>query len=115
MPIITIRLDEALHHSVKRRAAGAQLSISEFLRPVIEDVAFPGGRYGYTGQDELLSVSIQTFAILAALAAETSPHVVERGMADARHLLRERGLLDPAKDPLSAVGKTDGRVMGDGR
>lgn len=115
MSIITIRLDEALYRRVKLRAANAQLSISEFLRPVIEDVAFPGGRYAYTGQDELLSVSIQTFAILAALASETSPQVVERGMADARHLLRERGLLDPHKDALSEVGKVTRDDVGDGR
>lgn len=115
MRTFSIKIDEALHQRLRLRAYGANLTMSEFVRPLIEEASYPGHRYVHSSQDELLSVSIQTFAILAALAAETSPHVVERGMADARHLLRERGLLDPAKDPLSAVGKTDGRDMGDGR
>ena len=115
MRTLSIRIDDALHRRLRLRAYGANLTMSEFVRPLIEEASYPGSRYVHSSQDELLSVSIQTFAILAALAAETSPRVVERGMADAQHLLRERGLLDPDKDPLSAVGETDGRDVGDRR
>ncbi|MGE6694387.1 CopG family transcriptional regulator [Sphingobium limneticum] len=107
MRTLSIKVDEALFRKLRLRAYGANLSMSEFVRPLIEEAAHPGRRYVHSSQDELLSVSIQTFAILAVLAAETSPRVVERGMADARHLLRERGLLDPEKDPLSELGRVD--------
>ncbi|MES2176197.1 MAG: CopG family transcriptional regulator [Pseudomonadota bacterium] len=107
MRTLSIKVDEALHRRLRIRASGANLSMSEFVRPLIEEAAYPGNRYVHSSQDELLSVTIQSFAILAALAAHISPQMAERGMADARHLLRERGLLDPAKDPLAQVGRVD--------
>lgn len=103
MPIITMRLDEELHRRVKIRAAGAQLSISEFLRPAIEDLAFPGGRYAYTGQDEILGVAIQTYALLAEMAAEQSPAILERAVVASRSMLRDRGLIDPLSETLSGM------------
>jgi hypothetical protein len=114
MRTLSIKIDEALHRRLRLRAYGANLTISEMVRPLLEEAAYPGSRYVHSSQDELLSVGIQTFAILAALAAETSPRVIERGMDDARHLLRERGLLDPEKDPLAQVGKVDA-APGEGR
>ncbi|ANI78491.1 hypothetical protein [Sphingobium sp. EP60837] len=104
MPIITIRLDEELHRRVKGRAANAHLSISDFLRPLLEDVAFPGGRYAYTGQDELLGIAIQTYALIVEIASvQPSPVLVERAIANAGTLMRERGLIDPAAETLAGV------------
>jgi len=105
MPVITIQLEDELHRRLKRRAANANLSISAFVRPLIEDAAIPGGRYIFTGQDELLGIAIQTFAVLAELASDQSPRVLEMGMANARTLMRDRGLLDPATDPLAEAGR----------
>lgn len=107
MPVVTIHLDHELHRQLKLRAGGANLSMSAFLRPLIEDAAFPGGRYVYTSQDELIGIAIQTFMLLAELATAQSPAVVERGMAGARVMLRERGLLKPESDPLNELGRVD--------
>ena len=41
---------------------------------------------------------IQTLAILAKSIGKRSPDILEEGIADARRLLRERGLLDPEQD-----------------
>ena len=107
MRTLSIKVDDALHRRLSIRALGANLTMSEFVRPLIEEAAYPGNRYVHSSQDELLSIAIQTFALLAALATESSPQVAERGMADARNLLRERGLLDPAKDPMAPAGRVD--------
>jgi hypothetical protein len=112
MSVVTVRVDEELHRRVKLRAANANLSVSEFLRPVIEDVAFPGGRYLFTGQDELLGVAIQTYAVMAEFVAEQSPRALERGMANARTIMRERRLVDPDTDPLAELGR-DGASNGE--
>lgn len=93
MPVITILLDDQVHRRLKLRAAGANLSMSAFLRPLIEDAAFPGGRYVYTSQDELLGIAIQTFAFVAELTAAHSSRAFDQGTASARAMLRERGLL----------------------
>jgi hypothetical protein len=105
MPVVTIHLDHELHGQLKLRAAGAGLSMSAFLRPLIEDAAFPGGRYVYTTQDELIGIAIQTFVLVAELAGANSPALVERGMANARLMLRDRGLLKPEDDPLRDLGR----------
>ena len=107
MSTITIRLDDRLHRRLKLRAAHANLSVAAFLRPLIEDAAYPGGRYVYTGQDELIGIAIQTFSLVAELAAAQSPSILEQGMTNARNMLRERGLLDPQNDPLAEVGRVD--------
>ena len=89
---ITLRVDDDIHRRLSRRARMAGVTLSEMLKPAIEEVVFPGGRYVFTGQDELLTVALQTFALVAELAGERSG-LVERGTANARLMLRERGLL----------------------
>jgi len=108
MKTLSVKVDEALYRKLRLRAYGANLTVSQFVRPLIEEAAHPGTRYVHSSQDELLSVAIQTFAMVAALAADTAPHAIEKGMADARHLLRDKGLLDPERDPLSQTGRVDG-------
>jgi hypothetical protein len=100
MPVVTIYLDDMLHRRLKRRAFGANLSISAFVRPLIEDAASPGGRYVYTSQDELLGIAIQSFMLMSEMALAQSPAIVERAMLQARAMLHERGLFDP-DPPLS--------------
>lgn len=111
MPVITIQLDHELHRRLKHRAANANLSISAFVRPLIEDAAFPGSRYLFTGNDELLGIAIQTYTTMAEYIAEQSPGALERGLANARVIMRDRHLLDPATDPLAEFGRgTAGEV-----
>ena len=104
MPVITIQLDHDVHRRLKLRAAGANLSISAFVRPLIEDAAYPGGRYVYTSQDELIGIAIQTFAIIAELAGAQAPRALEQGLAQARNMLRERGLLGSDLDAVAGTG-----------
>ncbi|GFZ77899.1 CopG family transcriptional regulator [Sphingobium fuliginis] len=113
MPVITIQLEGELHRRLKRRAATANLSISALVRPLIEDVAI--GRGGYTGQDELMGIAIQTYALVAEMVADRSPQLLARGTANARLLMRDRGLLDPSEDPLSDVGRGGFRGEEDGQ
>lgn len=98
MPTMTIRIDDEVYYRLRLRAAGANLSISAFLRPLIRDAAMPGGCYVYTAQDELLGVAIQSFAILAELANAHSPELLERAASNGRELLRGRGLLGPDQE-----------------
>lgn len=113
MPVITIKLDDELHRRLRLRAAGANLSLSAFLRPLIEDAAYPGGRYVYTVQDELLGIALQSFAILAELANAQSPEVLARGTSKARDLLRDRGLLpDDNGSPADPDRHGSGRARG---
>lgn len=115
MPVITIQLEQELHRRLKRRAATANLSISALVRPLIEDVAIGRGGYIFTGQDELMGIAIQTYALVAEMAADQSPQILSRGTANARLLMRDRGLLDPSEDPLAdlrsgvALGEEDGQ------
>ena len=106
MRTLSIRIDDALHRRLRLRAYGANLSVSEFLRPLIEDAAVPGGRYAYTSQDELLGVALQTYALLAEMAAQQSGGIVERALTASRAMLRERGLLDPEEEAASGMRPT---------
>ena len=115
MRTLSIRIDDALHRRLRLRAYGANLSVSEFLRPLIEDAAVPGGRYAYTGQDELLGVALQTYALLAEMAAQQSGGIVERALAASRAMLRERGLLDPEEEVASGMWPTSLRKEGRGQ
>jgi hypothetical protein len=99
--ILSIRVDNDLHRRLRHRSAAAHLSLSQLLRPLLEEAAWPSGRYVFTGQDELLGIAIQTFAIIAELAGAQSPSLLERGSHEARRLMRERGLLDPEITPVS--------------
>ena len=90
---ISVRIDGALHARLIRRAAGADLGFSAFVRAVLQQAADPGGRYIYSSQDEILATCIQILTLLATATGEQSPAALERGMADARTLLLQRGLL----------------------
>lgn len=95
---VSVRVDATLYLSLQHRALGANLSLSDFVRSVLNQAVDPRGRYIYSSQDELLATSIQILTLLATSIAHRAPEVLERGMADARATLRERGLLDPEQD-----------------
>lgn len=90
---ISVRVDPALYLRLQRRAQGANLSLSDFVRSVLAEAADPRGRYIYSSQDELLATGIQILTLLATAIGERSPQVLERGMRDARAVLEQRGLL----------------------
>ena len=92
---LNIRVDDALHERLNRRAHGANLSLSAFARSVLEQAADPGRRYVFSSQDEILATCIQILTILATSVGRRSPETLEKGMAEAQDLLRERGLLGP--------------------
>jgi hypothetical protein len=91
---ISVRIDDALYERLNRRAAGADLSFSKFVRSVLEQAADPGGRYIYSSQDEILATCIQIFSIVATATGQQSPKALEQAKADARDMLIKRGLLD---------------------
>ena len=99
MARITIRIDDALCERLQRRARKVGISVAELLRPAIDQAADPRGGYVYTTQDEILSCVLQTLSILAASVRRRSPETLEQGMADARALLLEKGLLSPDEQP----------------
>jgi hypothetical protein len=98
VPRLTIRLDQALFERLIERAASHQLTPSRYVRELLSRE--PGVDLGghHARFDELHATSIQTLAIVAASVGKTAPDVLEQGMADARDLLRDRGLLDPEAD-----------------
>lgn len=93
---INFRLDEALHERLHRRALGAGLSLSAYIRKVLEQAVDERGRYVFSSQDEILATSIQILSILATSVSQQSPKALEQGMAEARVILAERGLLGQA-------------------
>ena len=95
---ITVRVDPGLHERLLRRAAGADLPFSTFIRSVLQQAADPGGRYIYSSHDEILATCIQILSILATSVSNRAPDTLAKGMAEAKDLLRQRGLLDPEQD-----------------
>lgn len=95
MARVTIRIDDALYERLQRRARKVGVSVAELLRPAIDQAADPRSGYVYTTQDEILSGVIQTLAIVAASIRRRSPETLEEGMADAKQMLNDRGLLPP--------------------
>lgn len=90
---LSVRLDPSLHDRLQRRAIGADLPFSTFIRSVLEQAADPGGRYIYSSQDEILATCIQILSIVATATGQQSPKALEKGMEDARKMLLQRGLL----------------------
>ncbi|WIW89634.1 CopG family transcriptional regulator [Sphingobium sp. V4] len=90
---ISVRIDDALYERLNRRATGADLSFSTFVRSVLEQAADPGGRYIYSSQDEILATCIQILSIVATATGQQSPKALEQAKADAREMLLKRGLL----------------------
>jgi len=95
---ITIRVDDALFRRLDGRARDAGTPTATYCRDILE--RFEGtDPSGYHARfDELHATGIQALAILAASVGKRSPEILEQGLADARRLLRERGLLDPEQD-----------------
>lgn len=93
MPKLNFRLDEPLHAALMRRALGANLSLSGFIRKVLEQAVDERKRYVFSSQDEILATSIQILSIVATSVGQQSPRALEQGMAQARMILAERGLL----------------------
>jgi hypothetical protein len=95
---ITIRVDDALFGRIDGRARDAGTPTAAYCRDILE--RFEGtDPSGYHARfDELHATGIQTLAILAASVGKRAPDILEQGLADARRLLRERGLLDPEQD-----------------
>jgi predicted transcriptional regulator len=95
---LNLRIDDALHERLSRRAYAAGISVSDLVRPAIEQAADPDRGYVYTSQDEILAITIQILALLAASLRNRAPDTLAEGMADARELLRKKGLLAPELD-----------------
>jgi len=93
LPKLNFRLDESLHAALRRRALGANLSLSGFIRQLLEQAVDERKRYVFSSQDEILATSIQILSIVATSVGEQSPSALEQGMAQARMILAERGLL----------------------
>ncbi|MBT2245928.1 CopG family transcriptional regulator [Sphingobium sp. BHU LFT2] len=93
MSKVNFRLEPALHVALMRRAHGANLSLSAFIRQVLEQAVDERKRYVFSSQDEILATSIQILSILATSVGQRSPAALEQGMAQARAILAERGLL----------------------
>jgi len=98
MARITLRLDDALHDRLVDQARTSGTTPSAYIRDVLD--RFEGNDpAGYHARfDELHATAIQTLAILATSVGKRTPEILEAGLADARRLLRERGLLDPEQD-----------------
>jgi RHH-type transcriptional regulator, rel operon repressor / antitoxin RelB len=98
MARITIRLDDALFDRIVDQARAAGTTPSGFIRGVLDQFegSDPGGYHDRL--DEIHATGIQTLAILAKSIGRRTPDVLEEGLGDARRLLKERGLLDPAQD-----------------
>lgn len=95
MAHLSIRIDDELHGRLSRRARVVGVTITELIRPLLEQAADPRSGYVYTTQDEILSGVLQTLAIVSTSIRKRSPGLLEEGLADARQMLLDRGLLDP--------------------
>jgi predicted transcriptional regulator len=98
MARITLRLDDALHDRLLDQAHLGNTTPSAYIRDLLErdQGSDPSGYHARF--DELHATAIQTLAILAKSISRRAPDILEEGLADARRLLRERGLLDPEQD-----------------
>lgn len=95
MARITIRLDDVLHERLLDQSRRSGLSLSTYIRDVLDryEGADPSGYHARF--DELLATAIQTAAIIGASVGNRTPDILAQGMAEAQRLLAERGLLDP--------------------
>ncbi|EZP79346.1 hypothetical protein BV97_04109 [Novosphingobium resinovorum] len=98
MARITIRIDDELYVHLAGQALVAGQGTATYCRSVLE--RFEGrDPSGYHARfDEVHASVIQTLAILATSVGERSPDLLRKGQAQARRLLDDRGLLDPAQD-----------------
>jgi len=94
-----IRIDDSLYERLEQRALGAGLSISDLVRPLLEDAAAQGGTYIYTAHDEILALLIEVYALIATGMADRYPETLRRGTAHGQDMLRHRGLLAAVAAP----------------
>jgi len=99
VPKVNFRLYESLHSTLMRRARGANLSLSGFIRQALEQAVDERKRYVFSSHDDILATSSQILSILATSVGQQSPKALEQGMAQARSILLERGLLGEADRP----------------
>ena len=93
MAKLYVRIDDGLFERLEQRARGAGLSVSEMVRPLLEEAAAPGGTYVYTANDEILALLIELYALIVTGMADRHPETLHRGAAHGRDMLRQRGLL----------------------
>jgi hypothetical protein len=100
LPRITIRFKDALYERLVVGARAADTTVPDYVRDILN--RFEGmDAGGYHGRfDEVQATLIQVFAILAASVGTRRPDILQKGMADARALLLERGLLEPEEGGL---------------
>lgn len=98
MARITLRLDDDLHDRLVSAARAGGSTPSAHIREILDryEGYDPAGYHARF--DELHATAIQTLAILGKSIGRRSPDLLEEGLADARRLLKERGLLDPEQD-----------------
>lgn len=98
MARITLRLDDALLDQLVTSARTSGTTPSAHIRDILatHEGQDPAGYHARF--DELHATGIQALAILAKSVGHRSPDILQEGLADARRLLRERGLLDPEQD-----------------
>jgi len=98
MARITVRFDDAAYDRMVDAARADGITPSAYIRDLVDrfEGVDPGGYHARF--DELHATAIQTLAILATSVGKRAPDLLEQGLADARRLLRERGLLDPEQD-----------------
>ncbi|MBO9582065.1 MAG: hypothetical protein J7498_14330 [Sphingobium sp.] len=98
MARITIRLDDDHYERLLDDARVRGMAPSTHIREILQryEGTDPGGYHDRL--DEIHATGIQTLAIVAKSIGSRTPEVLEEGLAEARRLLRERGLLNPAQD-----------------
>lgn len=106
---LNFRIDEYVHAQLAERAHAAEISLSQFVRQVLTQAAEPDRGYIFSSKDEILANTIQILSILAVAVGRKSPDALEQGMAEARSLLADRGLLDPDADNAARVSTPDQR------
>ncbi|WDA37035.1 hypothetical protein [Sphingobium sp. YC-XJ3] len=95
MPRVTIRFKDALYERLVVGARASDTTVPDYVRDILNRFEGMDAR-GYHGRfDEVHATLIQVFAILAASVGTRRPDILQKGMADARLLLLERGLIDP--------------------
>lgn len=98
MARVTIRFKDALYERLVVGARDAQTSVADYVRDILDRYEGTDAR-GYHGRfDELHATNIQVFAILAAYVSARHPDLLARGVADARTLLLDRGLIEPVEE-----------------
>lgn len=98
MARVTIRFKDALYERLVVGARAANTNVADYVRDILDRYeGMDAGGY-HARFDELHATNIQVFAILAATVGGLHPDLLARGVADARALLLERGLIDPVEE-----------------